>query len=168
MIAATAYGWWVLVHIVGAFGFFMAHGVSAAVALKLRRERDLERIRALLDLSAASLGALYGSLLVLLAGGIVAGFVGDWWGQGWIWTAIGVLVALIVAMYALASTYYTRLREAAGIQTYEQRKKGIEPGPPAPPQELEAILGSARPLVISGIGFAGLLVILWLMVLKPF
>ena len=168
MIAASGYDWWVFLHIVGAFGFFMAHGASAAIALKLRGERDLERVRALLDLSAASVGALYASLLVLLAGGIVAGFVRHWWGQGWIWTALGVLVALIVAMYALASTYYNRVREAAGIQTYEQRKKGIEPGPPASPQELEAILRSARPLVIAGIGFAGLLVILWLMVLKPF
>lgn len=168
MIAASGYDWWVFVHIVGAFGFFMAHGASAAIALKLRKERDLERVRALLDLSAATVGALYGSLLVLLAGGIVAGFVRHWWGQGWIWTAIGVLIALLVAMYALASTYYNGLREAAGIQTYEQKKKGIEPGPPVSPQELEVILGSSRPLLIAAIGFAGLLVILWLMVLKPF
>jgi hypothetical protein len=168
MIAATGYDWWVFLHIAGAFGFLMAHGVSAGIALKLRRERELERIRALLDLSVASVGALYGSLLVLLAGGIVAGFVGHWWGSGWIWTALGVLVALMVAMYALASTYYNRVREAAGVQNYDQRKKGIDPGPPAPPEELAALLRSARPLVIAGIGFAGLLLILWLMVLKPF
>lgn len=168
MIAASAYSWWVLLHIVGAFGFFMAHGVSVAISLKLRGERDVERVRALLDLSSASLGALYVSLLLLLTGGIVAAFLGHLWGQGWIWTSLGLLIGLIVAMYALASPYYKRVREAAGVQTYDQRKKGIDPGPPAPPDELASILASSRVLVIAAIGFAGLLVILWLMVLKPF
>lgn len=161
------YRWWVFLHIVGAFGFFLAHGASAMAGIRLRQERDPERVRALLDLSSASLGAMYGSLLLLLAGGIVAGFLGDWWGQGWIWTAIGVLVLIMGAMYGLASNYYNRVREAAGLQTYQQKKQGIEPGPPRP-DELDAILATPRALVILAVGMVGLLVILWLMVLKPF
>lgn len=162
------YRWWVFLHIVGGFGFFMAHGASAMAAVRLRQERSPERVRALLDLSSASLGAMYGSLLLLLTGGIVAGFVGDWWGDGWIWTAIGVLILLMGSMYGLASNYYNKVREAVGIQTYEQKKKGIEPGPPVGADELAAILDTSRPLVILAIGLVGLLVILWLMVLKPF
>jgi hypothetical protein len=161
------YRWWVFLHIVGAFGFVLAHGASAVVALRLRGERDVERVRALLDLSSASLGAMYGSLLLLLAAGIVAGFLGHWWGRAWIWTALGLLVLLIVAMYALASTYYTKVREAAGLQTYQQKKKGIEPRPPSL-EELAAILDSSRALLILAVGVVGLLLILWLMVLKPF
>lgn len=161
------YRWWVFLHVVGGFGFFMAHGASAAAAIRLRSERDPERVRALLDLSSATLGAMYGSLLVLLTGGIVAGFLGDWWGDGWIWTAIGILVLIMGAMYGLASNYYNLVREAAGIQTYQQKKQGVGPGPPDPAR-LATLLSSSRPILILVVGLAGLLLILWLMILKPF
>jgi MFS family permease len=162
------YEFWVFLHLVGAFGFFMAHGTSAVTAFKLRRERDRVRVAALLDLSAASLGLLYGSLLLLLAGGVVAGFVGHWWGSAWIWTALGLLVLLMVAMYLLASPYYNRVRNAVGVPTYAQLKKNEDPGPPAPPEELDRLLASPRPFVVAGTGGIGLLAILWLMVFKPF
>jgi hypothetical protein len=162
------YDFLVFVHLVGVFGFLLAHGVAAAVGLQLRRERDLERIRALLDLSSWTLGAFYGSIVVLLGGGIAAGFVRHWWGQGWIWAALAVLVVMMGAMYGLASSYYNRVRGAAGVQTYDQKRKGVQPGPPAPPQELDTLLRSPRPLLVVYVGVGGLLVILWLMVLKPF
>ena len=34
----------VLVHVVGVFGFLLAHGVSVGVAFRLRGERNLERV----------------------------------------------------------------------------------------------------------------------------
>ena len=71
------YQWVVFLHVLGVFGFLMSHGVSAAVSLKLRGERDLERVRALLQPSGLSLYASYPSLLLLLVTGIVAGFMGD-------------------------------------------------------------------------------------------
>jgi hypothetical protein len=142
--------------------------VSAAVALSLRRERDPARIRALLDLSSWSLAAFYVSVLLLLGGGIAAGFLGHWWGEGWIWAALGVLVVMMGAMYGLASPYYNRLRQSVGAQTYDQRRKGVEPDPALATQELEPLLRSGRPLLVVVVGVVGLLVILWLMVLKPF
>jgi hypothetical protein len=39
-------------------------------------------LRTLLNLSAATLAVSYASLLVLLAGGIGAAFVGGWWSRG--------------------------------------------------------------------------------------
>jgi MFS family permease len=162
------YRFWVFLHVAGVFGFLLAHGSSAVVAFQLRKERELPRVAALLDLSSASLGLLYGSLLLLLASGIVAGFLGHWWGQAWIWTAIGVLLALMVAMYVLASPYFNGVREAVGVQTYDQRRKDIEAGPPASPERIEEILRSSRPLVVAVIGVVGLLIILWLMMFKPF
>ena len=44
------YPWVVLVHIVAAFVFLMAHGVSAFVAFRIRGETDRTRLAALLDL----------------------------------------------------------------------------------------------------------------------
>jgi formate hydrogenlyase subunit 3/multisubunit Na+/H+ antiporter MnhD subunit len=162
------YQFWVFVHLLGVFGFLLAHGVSAAVALSLRRERDPERIRALLDLSSWSLAAFYVSVLLLLGGGITAGFLGHWWGEGWIWAALAVLIVMMGSMYWLASPFYKRLRQSVGAQTYDQRRKGIEPGPAVAAEELEPLLRSSRPLLIVVVGVVGLLVILWLMVLKPF
>jgi hypothetical protein len=150
------------------FGFLLAHGSSAVVAFRLRGEREPSRVAALLDLSSSSLALLYGSLLLLLGTGIVAGFLGHWWRQGWIWTGLGLLVGLMIAMYASASTYYDRVRQAVGVQTYSQKRKGIAPGPQAAPEEIDTLLRSLRPFIVAAIGGAGLLVILWLMMFKPF
>ena len=155
-------------HLVGVFGFLVAHGSSALVAFRLRREREPSRVAALLDLSSSSLALLYLSLLLLLGAGIVAGFLGHWWGQAWIWTSLGLLIGLMIAMYALASTYYDRVRQAVGVQTYSQKRKGIAPAPQAAPEEIDAILRSPRPFLVAAIGGAGLLAILWLMMFKPF
>jgi hypothetical protein len=162
------YQFWVFVHLLGVFGFLLAHGVSVAVALSLRRERDNQRIQALLELSSWSLAGFYVSILVLLAGGITAGFLGHWWGQGWIWAALGVLIVMMGAMYGLASTYYRRVRQAVGLQTPQQVRRGVQAGPVASPEELTSLLRSSRPVLIMVGGIGGLLLILWLMVYKPF
>ena len=62
--------------------------MSAGVAIKLRSEREIPRIQALLDLSQASTNGMYGSIFVLLGAGITAAFIAGLWGKGWIWAAI--------------------------------------------------------------------------------
>jgi len=104
------YRFWLFVHIAGLLGFVGAHGVSAAVGLGLRRERDPERIRAMLELSAATRVPMYASLALLLTGGLVNGFLGHWWGQGWIWFALGLFVAMAATLVGLAVPYYRRVR----------------------------------------------------------
>jgi plastocyanin len=151
--------WWVFLHIAGAFGFLMAHGVSAYVTLKLPRERDPARIVHLLELSASSVGFMWNAIGALLIGGIAAGFTGHFWGQGWIWAAIIVLVAVIAAMYAMGTTWASRLRTISAAMA-----QGTEA---VSGEQFEGILRSRRPYTIAGIGFAGLLVILWLMIFKP-
>ena len=44
----------VFLHVFCVFGYLLAHGVSAAVSFALKRERDIQRVRTMLDLSAAS------------------------------------------------------------------------------------------------------------------
>ena len=34
------------------------------------------------------------AIVFLLVTGIIAGFVGDWWGERWIWASIAILVLL--------------------------------------------------------------------------
>lgn len=104
------YQWIVLLHVIAAFTFALAHGVSAGVALKLRGERELPRVQALLDLSQVATGGMYGSIVVLLVAGIAAAFIAGLWGKGWIWAAIVLLVLMFAAMHAKASTWFSDVR----------------------------------------------------------
>lgn len=154
------YDWWVFLHILGVFGFLLGHGVSVGVTFRLRRERDPSRVNALLELSGSSLTLFFYGLLVLVVAGVVAGFLGKWWDEGWIWTALGVLVGISVAMSVLARPYYKRVRLVA-----EAMASGSEA---VTEDQFVSILRSPLPLVIAAIGFAGLPVLLWLMMFKPF
>ena len=161
------YPWVVFVHVAAAFLFVMGHGASMWVSDQIRRERDPMRIRALLELSSRSLGLVYGALLTLLIAGIIAGIMGSHFGRGWIWASIAVLVAIIVLMYVLASNYYGRVREAVGMRSMKTPKNAPDPTPVSA-EELAALVDSRRPDVIGLVGIVGLLILLWLMMFKPF
>lgn len=161
------YPWLVYLHVAGAFTFLIAHGASAIVAFKLKTESRRERIAALLDLSSASLNVMYSGLMVLLIAGIAAGFAGNWWGQGWIWTALVILVVLMIVMSFIGSQQLGRVRKAAGLAYFA----GVRQQPPVVPASDEEIAAAARafnPLPVAAIGFGGLALILWLMLFKPF
>lgn len=161
------YNWIVFLHIVGAFTFTLSHGASASVAFKLRHERNLERIRALLDLSSSYFGVLYGFLLLLLVAGVIIGFIGHWWSQGWIWLSLGLSILIIVAMYLIGSQHYSRLRKAVGLPYFEKGKPQT-PVEPSSQLEVEKLLISSIPEFLTLIGFGGLFLIVWLMIFKPF
>jgi Predicted integral membrane protein (DUF2269) len=154
------YDWWVFLHIVGVVGFLMAHGVSAGAMFILTRERNPDRVRVLLQMSGASMGLFYASLGLLLLGGIVAGFLRDWWSQGWIWVALFVLIGAMVFMYVVAGPYYRRIRRVIEIQESGSGAVG--------PQDVEAVFASGRPWLIAVVGLLALVFIVYLMVLKPF
>src|SRR5215469_5155083 len=105
------YQWLVFAHVLGVFGFLLAHGTAAAVAFALPRQRGVERVRVLLDLSRGANMVADVSLLVLLAAGITVGFMGHWWGQGWIWTALSLFILIGVTMTLLGSHPLNRLRQ---------------------------------------------------------
>jgi hypothetical protein len=159
------YPWIVFIHVVGGFVFVLGHGAAASMAIQLRQERELERVRALLDLSRNATGGLYLGLILLLFAGVAAGFVGGHWGRGWIWTALVILVALLVYMYLRASSYYAEARRLAGLEYFRNRPYPAEAPRPA---ELHALLQSTRPIELGAVGGLGLLAILWLMFFKPF
>ena len=82
------YRWLVFLHVAVVLVFFLSHGVSASVAVRLRRERNFERAGALLDLSAAAYGVMFLSFLAVLATGITLGILGGWAGAGWFWASL--------------------------------------------------------------------------------
>lgn len=161
------YPWLVYLHVIATFGFLLSHGASASVAFALRRERNLERVQAMLTLSASSYKLMYLSLLILLVSGIVAGITAKLWGYGWIWISLVLLIAIVVAMGVLGSATYGGARKAAGLP-YFDRGKEQPPVAPATPQELDEILSKGNPLLLTLIGYGGVAVIAWLMMFKPF
>jgi len=159
--------WLVFLHVLAVFGFLLAHGASAGAAFALRRERHPERVRALLEMSASSYGVMYLSLLVLLVSGIITGFTGSWWGQGWIWISLILLIAIVVAMGILGSPIYGGARKLAGLP-YMERGKPQPPVEPGSAEEIDAQLSKGNPVLLTAIGYGGIAVIAWLMMFKPF
>lgn len=153
------YRHWVFLHIAGVFGFLASHGVSMAVSIRLRKERDLARVQGLLDVSARTTGVMYTSLGTLLLGGIAATFSGGLWSFGWIWAALLLIVLVVLAMIFMAKPYYQKVRFVT--RAVAEGSKAVTD------EQVDELLTSSRPLTIMGIGFVGLGLILILMIFKP-
>jgi MFS family permease len=155
------------VHVIAVFAFLMAHGISAGAAFSLRAERSPERVRALLMQSANSYPVMYVSLLILLATGVINGFMGHWWGYAWIWISLILLIAIAVLMTIFGSSIYGGARKLAGLPFFDQGK----PHPPIEPSseaELDAQLSKGNPILLFALGFSGIAVIGYLMMFHPF
>ena len=160
-------GWIIFLHVLGAFMFVAGHGVSMFVVFQVRREPDRTKLAALLDLSGWSLGVAGIGLLVLFVSGIVAGIVLGSWGRTWLWVALGLFVVIGILMTPVGGTYLRNLRLAIG-----QAPRGAKPGDPEPvpatDDELAALQATRRPEVLLLVGAGGFILILWLMMFKPF
>lgn len=157
----------IFLHVAGVFGFLLAHGASAAASFALFRERNLERAKAMLDLSSSTVGLMYASLLTAVLTGVILGILGGFWNKGWIWASLILLVLIWGAMDGLGSRAYAKIRKAVGLP-YRTGFKDNPAEPPASAAEIDAVLGSAKPMVLAGMGVVGLLIILGLMYFKPF
>lgn len=168
MRAMDFYPWIVTLHVVGAFMFVFGHGAAAFAAIRLRRERDPARIGAMLDVSSASMVFMGIGWLVLLVAGIVATFAAGLWGEAWIWISLVIFVVLTGYMTPRAAAWTRQVRHAIGVKAPYGEKKDAPDPVPATPEELDAILRSPRMFEVTAVGGLGLLVIIVLMVLKPF
>lgn len=159
--------WIIFIHVLAAFVFAAGHGVSILVAFQVRRETDRARMAALLDLSMISVAIATIGLIVLFLAGILAGLVLDSWSKTWIWISLVLLVAIGIAMTPLGIGHFNQIRLALG-----QRTRGFKEGQPEPvpasDEELAAALSSRRPELLLLIGGVGFVVILWLMMFRPF
>ncbi len=149
------YSWLVFVHLVGLVVFAIAHGVSVFAAFRARRERDPNVVAALLDLSKNAVGGLYIGLLLLGVGGIGAAWQGGLLTAPWIVASYVALGVVLVVMWSVATPYYVKVRQLA-----EDPAAGND-------GRLSAALDSRRPEALLAVGGVGLLLLVWLMVLKP-
>jgi hypothetical protein len=152
------YPWFVFVHLVGLVVFALAHGATAFIALRLPAQRDPAVVASALETSLIATRTMYVGLILLLVGGAGAATTGEFWSKPWVLGSIVVLVVVVAAMYALGTGYYGSLRRLLA------RADGA---PPITEQELARRLDPQRPRILAAIGVLGLVVLVWLMVLKP-
>ncbi len=160
------YPWLVFIHVAAVLGFVFAHGGAAFISFRVRRERNVQTVTAFIQLAELTNSLMYPFFWILVIFGILAGLSGHWFGHGWISAAIVILILVTFAMFGLASPYYRRLREALGLRGRGRGKSG--PIDRAPDAEILALLDSRRPELIAASGIAALLLLLWLMLMKPF
>jgi hypothetical protein len=159
--------WIVFIHVAAAFVFAAGHGVTMYVAFALRRERDRARMTSLLDLSGWALGSAGVAVLVVLIAGILAGIVAGSWSRAWIWLSLVLFILIGVAMTPIGGAWFNKLRVALGQRT--RAFKATDPDPvPVSDGELAALQASNVPGILLAIGGGGFLVILYLMMFKPF
>lgn len=152
------YPWLVTLHLLGLAVFLLAHGVSMWVAFRVRGERDRAVIVTLLDLSAQAARVVYVGLVALGLGGLGAAWSAGSLAAPWNLASYVVVVAVLMAMFAIASPYYHGLRAAIA---------GTADTPPLNDAELAARLQTRRPELLAGIGGSGLVILFLLMAIKP-
>ncbi|MFL5686437.1 MAG: DUF2269 family protein [Chloroflexota bacterium] len=157
---AEFYVWFVFAHLAGLVLFAISHGASAFMAFRLRSAPDAPTARAILAMGQLSITPMYIGLLLLIIGGLGAAFAGDLWGRPWLIASVIVFIAVLLVMWIVASPYYMRLRKSLE-----------EPAPDAATtmtwDDVKVQLDTRRPEVLLSVGTIGLLLLVWLMVIKP-
>ena len=159
--------WLIFLHVLSAITFFLGHGTSVAMAFQVRKEKDLARIRAMLDLSESTLIATFVAFLIMGLSGLTLPFILKLWGKGWIWASILLMVIPFVQMTLMNEKRYKILRKLVGLP-YRQGNKMLPAETPASQAEVEAYIKklSVTDLVVAG--YVIPMLVLWLMVFKPF
>jgi len=160
--------WIIFLHILSALTFFLAHGTAVAMAFQLRREKELERIRAMLDLSSSTFMVISVSFLLMGLTGLALPFMLELWNRGWIWTSIVLMLLVVLQMALMNEKRYKILRKLVGLP-YMQGNKTLPAEKPASSEEVQAhIQNKLKVGELVAVGYVIPAVVLWLMVFKPF
>lgn len=159
--------WLIFIHIAASILFFLTHGTSIAMAFQLRRETDFARIRALLDLSMSTMVVMFISFLIMGISGLIMPFILKIWNQGWIWVSIILMIVVFFYMVFMNDKRYKHLRRMVGLP-YMIRGDKFPAEEPASQAEVEAHIQKLNVNEMTAIGLGLPMIVLWLMVFKPF
>lgn len=159
--------WLIFLHVLGVLTFFLAHGASAAMAFKIRKERDFARIRAMLDLSWSTGILVVVSFLVMGLTGIVLPFLIHIWNKGYIWASIVLMLFVFIYMAVFNETHYKQLRRLVGLP-YMKGSKQLPAEPHSSLEEVATLLSKTSPISLVIVGYGIPVIVLWLMIFKPF
>ena len=159
--------WLIFLHVLSAFTFFLGHGTSVAMAFQIRKETDLARIRAILDLSNSTIIIMGVAFLIMGLSGLIMPFILKLWGKGWIWASIVLMVIVTVQMAVMNEKRYKILRKLVGLP-YRQGNKIFPAEAPTSQAEVEAHIKKLNVYELVAVGYVIPMIVLWLMVFKPF
>ena len=159
--------WLIFLHTLSAITFFLGHGTSIAMAFRLRKETDLARIRAMLDLSESTMIVTFVAFLIMGLSGLVMPFILKLWGKGWIWASIVLMMIPFLQMVLMNEKRYKILRKLVGLP-YRQGNKILPAEAPASQAEIEAHIQKMKVADLVVVGYVIPMMVLWLMVFKPF
>jgi len=159
--------WLLFLHTLSAFTFFLGHGTSVAMAFQIRKEKDFARIRAMLDLSESTIPVMGIAFLIMGLSGLVMPFILKLWGKGWIWTSIVLMTLVFLQMVFMNEKRYKILRKLVRLP-YRQGNKILPAEPPASPEGVEAHIKKMNVYELVLVGYVIPMIVLWLMVFKPF
>ena len=142
------YRWIVFIHIASVLGLLLVHPVT--IAFHLKQERVDVRIRELLEVSEAASALRWIFFALVVVSGVALGFLGSWWGTGWVWAALAVFVLIGVVM------------NRYGGRTIDEISDTNDDS------EMERLLARFNPWILAMTGTGGLLAVLYLMLFKPF
>jgi hypothetical protein len=159
--------WLIFLHVLAALTFFLAHGASAAMAFKVRKETDFTRIRAMLELSEYTIEWMFVSFLAMGLTGIALPFFIHIWNKLWVWASIILMVFVFIWMVGMNERAYKTLRRLVGLP-YRQGSKEFPAGSPASAEEVAAQLKKLNLKGLVIVGYVIPAIVLWLMIFKPF
>jgi hypothetical protein len=157
------YTWVVYLHVTAVFVFLVQHAADILVTYKLRQQTEPEGIYAtysfMLNNNVRNLRITY---LVIIVTGAIAGVITPWWRQGWMWTALGVMILIWIVMKRAAPVYLT------AVDTIAEEAMKNKADPTAMEKFKIALKARREPEIMAITSVVGLLIILWLMMFKPF
>ena len=159
--------WLVFLHVLSAITFFLAHGAAAAMVFKVHKETDYTRIRAMLDLSQSTFLVYIIAFLAMGLTGLVMPFLIHIWGKVYIWLSIVLILFVVGWMGLVNEKQFKQLRRLVGLP-YMIGSKDFPAEPPSSPEEVAALLKKINPTQWALVGYGIPMVVLWLMIFKPF
>lgn len=157
------YNWVVYLHVTVIFIFLIQHAAEIIVTFKLREQKEPEGIFAtyafMPDNNSRNLRITYSLIIVT---GAVAGFMSTWWKQGWMWSALGVMILIWVVMTRVAPNYLNAVDAITDLALKNRDDKSAI-------DKFRSDLKARRePEIMTVTSVIGGLIILWLMMFKPF
>jgi hypothetical protein len=157
----------VISHVVFVIVGFGAHGVSAFAIFVPKAETDRTRSAAVLDLSASSFNIAGLGIVGAVILGIIAAAMRGHFSNLWPWVSIVIVVLIWISMTFMAARPMNRVREALGMRV-QGDKKDTPPREPASDEVLVAARAALRPELVAVIGLVGIVLLTWMMEVKPF
>ena len=161
------YPWIVVGHVALVILAFGAHGVSAFAMFGAKREPDRTRLAATLDLSERALPVAGIGLILAVILGVIAAAMHGYFGMLWPWVSIVLAVVVWLAMTPMAALPMGAVRKALGMRVRGD-KPGDPPRQPSTDEELAAAQARLQPHAVAALGIGAIVILVWLMEVKPF